>query len=120
MGYQAYELRLAVRKEHPQRVLVDTAYAKSVMGEAAAKEYANFVKKHFGQEVKRHEETEPLRFGPSKTVWSAYAIVAVLVFGKKVALVRVSVIKKDVPCLISKGVLNRIPPEHSAKVQSFT
>ena len=101
IGFQALELRMAARKQNPMKVLIDTACAKSVMGEPFAREYTKFMADQYGHDVVRVAEKEPFRFGPTRTVYSACAITMIISVGEHFALIRVSVINKDSPCSIT-------------------
>ena len=89
--------------EIPYPSLVDTACAKSVTGETDALALLDFAKES-GWTILKVEDREPFRFGPGNRVWSDYALIVVTMWAGMTVVVRISVIKQKVPCLLSKYV----------------
>ena len=87
--------------------LVDTACAKSVCGRPWAEDAVRKCE-DAGVKVTRVPEDEPFRFGPGKRVVSTEAVLLPVVWGGHTFLVRVSVVGKDVPCLLSTCVLRQL------------
>ena len=53
-------------------------------------------------------EQEPFRFGPGNRIWSEEAIIVPVVWASQVVLLRISVLPKKVPCLLSKTVFKTL------------
>ena len=86
---------------------VDTACAKSVVGQAEADALEKHCKAVEWPCV-RVPESEPFRFGPGKQMWSEWALVFAVVWAEHVVVLRVSVVSPDVPFLLSKSVFKRL------------
>ena len=84
----------------PYAALVDTACAKSVMGDEEAQMLIEAFRAD-GWPVKVVDDTEPFRFGPGKRIWSEKAVVFVVVWGGKVVLLQISILKAKIPPLLS-------------------
>ena len=89
------------------RGLIDTACAKTVSGEPWAKN-AIIALEAMGIDVVRVDESEPFRFGLGKHVYSEYALLFPVLWGGITVIIRISVVPRDVPLLISKPVLKRL------------
>ena len=57
-----------------------------------------------GVKVACAPEEEPFRFGPGHRIIAKEALLLPVVWGGHTFIVRVSVVDKDVPCLLSTGV----------------
>ena len=87
--------------------LIDTACAKTVAGDAWAGAVTEYCDAE-GLPYWKVEESEPFRFGPGVKIWSKYALIIPLLWGKTPILLRVSIVAKEVPCLISRPVMQRL------------
>lgn len=86
---------------------VDTACAKSVVGSEVADELV----KHCNSVnwlCETVPDREPFRFGPGKRIWSEKALVFVVVWGRHMVVLRVSVVQPHAPCLLSKPVFQML------------
>ena len=87
--------------------LVDTACAKTVAGFDFAKQLGDLAKQQ-GFALERVDEAEPFRFGPGKRILSSGALLVLVCMQGRTIILRVSIIDKPVPCLISRPVLKRL------------
>ncbi len=91
----------------PFVVLVDTACAKSVVGKPWATRYIQMVESTFDVKVIAIYEKAPFKFGPGGRIFSVYALVVVFECAdqRSRVAVKISVIDRDLPCLLSKSVI---------------
>ena len=87
--------------------LIDSACAKSVCGRPWAEDAISKCEAA-GIRVSLVEEEEPFRFGPGSRIIAHQALLLPVVWGGHTFIVRISVVEKDVPCLLSTGVLRRL------------
>ena len=84
--------------------LVDTACAKTVAGEQWAKGTLAVLTTS-GVWHQRVDENESFRFGPGRRLFSSYALIFPVCWGGHLFLIRVSIVKFAVPCLLSRPLL---------------
>ena len=88
-------------------MLLDTACAKSVAGEPWVKVLIDRMKE-LGVPIRTVEESEPFRFGPGKCIKSSWALLIPIIWGESTFVLRVSVVDKDIPCLMSRPAMKRL------------
>ena len=54
-----------------------------------------------GLEYRQIDEEEPFRFGPGNRIWSKYALLLPVIWDKETFILRISIVEKDIPCLMS-------------------
>ena len=87
--------------------MIDTACAKTVAGETWADEVMAYCEAE-GLPYRKVDESEPFRFGPGAKIWSEYDLIIPILWSSTTLLLRVSVVAKEVPCLISRPVMKRL------------
>ena len=89
-------------------ILIDTDCAKTVAGEP----WAHAITKHFSDNynyvIDKVVEKEPFRFGPGPRLWSEYALLVPCRRQGEMVILRVSIVKRDVPPLMAKRVLREL------------
>ena len=88
-------------------LLLDTACAKSVAGAPWAEQLCKKMAE-LGVEVRRVAESEPFRFGPGNRIKSTYALLIPICWSSQCFVLRVSIVPKDVPCLMSRPAMGRL------------
>ena len=91
----------------PFPAYVDTACAKAVGSDQEAKSLMKYCKEHQWPYAQQKEK-EPFRFGPGSRIWSSYALILPVVWAGTTVVLRISIIDKNVPFLLSKHVFKRL------------
>ena len=86
---------------------VDTACAKSCMSHAEFTDIKQYCEDN-DWPCRVVTEKEPFRFGPGTRIWSEEALIIPVVWANQVVVLRISVIPKRVPCLLSKTVFKTL------------
>ena len=98
-----------LRKASRSLALTDTCCARTVAGEIWAKQTLDMMHEK-GYPYYIIDDYQPFRFGDGPKVWARYAMVLPIAVegAKKSFLLRVSVVKEDVPLLLSAKVLQSL------------
>ena len=88
-------------------VLVDTACAKTVAGRPWADKIREIYEQR-GAVLKQIPESEPFRFGPGRRILSRCALLVPCSLGGVTLVLRVSIVERDVPCLLSRRALKSL------------
>ena len=120
------EHAVLVAGAYQQVALIDTACAKTVAGRAWAEDTkAEYTRR--GIKLVMVPESEPFRFGPGERIWSKEALIVPLYWESSVFAVRVSIVERDVPCLISRRTLKGLwgchqfcPRQHERRSKART
>jgi hypothetical protein len=96
-----------VADEAALEVLVDTACATPVAGRMWADDIEAYMQP-CGLPCERVSKLEPFRFGPGARLVSKYALVLPVLWCNKQYVIRISIVEEEVPCLLSKRVLEAV------------
>ena len=106
--FAGVRIKIAMFSKNPDVVigyfLLDSACAKTVGGEPW-KEAMVLLCEKYGIPYSIAEESEPFRFGPGKRMYSKCALLLPVIWGPCTAIVRISIVEKDVPCLLSRPAM---------------
>jgi len=86
-------------------ILVDTACAESVAGEAWLQMATEYLKGRYGYQLQVVEDREPFRFGPGPVIHSSKAALLPMEWDGHGAVLRISIVAGDVPPLLSRPAL---------------
>ena len=89
----------------PGLLIVDTACARSVAGRAWYDLMAQWLREAHDYQIERVDDNEAFRFGPGAPVHSSFAILLPVEWQGRGAVIRISIVPREVPPLISKAVL---------------
>eukprot|EP00969_Alexandrium_andersonii_P194716 8600284-Alexandrium_andersonii.AAC.1 len=101
----AHTVHIAETGARARLLLVDTACAKTVAGQEWADRVITYYKNNLKFDIPRVRESEPFRFGPGPLIRSTYALLLPVVWHGKIAVIRFSIVNRDVPPLVAKRVL---------------
>ena len=109
--YTRVQTKIALFSKNPDVVvgyfLLDSACARTVGGEPW-KESMIVLCDKYGIEYQLVDENEPFRFGPGKRIYSKYALLLPVVWGQHTVVVRISIVDKDVPRLLSRPAMGSL------------
>ena len=91
----------------PFLAYVDTACARGVGGRKAIDALTQWCEQHGWPHVVVADR-QPFRFGPGERIWANEALVLAVIWAGTQITIRISVVEKTVPLLISKPILKQL------------